>query len=49
MSFEDEVREVLDRRIESIRNGIESADSFDGAILSIILGTLEDLKKELKL
>lgn len=49
MSFEDDVREAIDKRIATYSEGLENADYLDGAVLSILLGTMKSLKKELKL
>lgn len=49
MSFEDTVRESLDKRINLFKDGMKDADPFDSAVLSVMIGVLIDIKKEIGL
>lgn len=49
MSFESEVRGAIDKRISAYSEGLETADYLDKSVLYILIGTMQQLKKELKL
>lgn len=49
MSFEEDVQNAIDSRLKEWKEGQKTADAFDGAILSILIGVLVDLKKDIGL
>ena len=47
--YREVVQNAIDSRLEEWKEGQKEADAFDGAILSVLIGVLVDLKKDIGL
>ncbi len=49
MSYQDVVEKAIDKRIDAFNQALESdeCDALDNALYHVIIGVLEDLKKEI--
>lgn len=43
------VQDILDKKLEEYKSARDEADDFDGAILSVMIAVIVDLKNELGL